>query len=145
MHLRFHETFSKHFYVLLWKKGAFFTYAENILAFIDHLPTLGWHLSRKLLTNIRENLHTVDIFSITYLPRLVDIVCERPKITIFKNILLKHSFIKIEYSLGNYASPLFAATVGEKIEDYFFLFLAPGVNGILSTSADRPTNHLALR
>ena len=31
-----------------------------------------------LLIVIRENLHTVDIFSTTYLPRLVNVVCECP-------------------------------------------------------------------
>ena len=41
--------------------------------------------------------------------------------------------------------PIVCHDCRRKNEDYFFLFLAPGVNGILSTSADRPTNHLALR
>ena len=35
-------------------------------------------LGRELLYHIRGNLHNVDIFSTTYLPRLVNVVKERP-------------------------------------------------------------------
>ena len=49
-----------------------------ILASFDHLPTPGWHLWRNSFAFIRESLHTVDIFSTKYLPRLVYVVCECP-------------------------------------------------------------------
>ena len=33
------------------KRGAFFTYVDKILAFFDHLPTLGCHLRSNFFTN----------------------------------------------------------------------------------------------
>ena len=52
---------------------------DNILVFFKHLPTPSWQKWRNSITVIRENLHIVDIFSTcTYLPHLVNIVCERP-------------------------------------------------------------------
>ena len=59
-------------------RGAFLTYVYKILPFFDHLPTLGLRLWMNFFTVIRENLHTADIFSTTYPPRLVNVVCERP-------------------------------------------------------------------
>ena len=61
-------------------KGAFFNYVDKILAFFDHLPTLSWHLWRNSFTvSIRENLYTIDISSITYLPTLfVNVVKDCP-------------------------------------------------------------------
>ena len=57
--------------------GAFFNYVDKILA--AYLPGLAsvkeflyWYKGKSL-----ENLHTVDISHATYLPRLVNIVCER--------------------------------------------------------------------
>ena len=41
------------------RRGSFINYVDKILPIIDHLPTP------------MENLHTVDISSTTYLPRLV--------------------------------------------------------------------------
>ena len=59
-------------------KGAFTNYVDQILSIFDHLPTPGWYLWRNFFTVIGENLHTVDISSTTYLPRLVNVVCECP-------------------------------------------------------------------
>ena len=59
-------------------KGSFFNYVDQILPVIDHLPTSGWHWWSNSFNVIRENLHTIDISSTTYLPRLVNVVKERP-------------------------------------------------------------------
>ena len=56
-------------------KVSFFNYVYYILPIIDHLPTPSWHLSFNV---IRENLHTINISSTTYLPCLVNIVKEWP-------------------------------------------------------------------
>ena len=57
-------------------KGAFTNYVDNILPIIDHLPTPCWHLWRNYFSKISENLHTAVISSVTYLPSLVNVVCE---------------------------------------------------------------------
>ena len=44
----------------------------------DQLSTPCWHLWWNSFTAIKENLHTVDVSSTTYLPRLVNVVCECP-------------------------------------------------------------------
>ena len=60
-------------------KGAFLNYVDKILPIIDHLPvTFEREFLHVLLIVIRENLHTVDISRTTYLPRLVNVVCECP-------------------------------------------------------------------
>ena len=58
--------------------GSFFNYINQILPNIDNQPTPCWHWWRNCITDISENLHTVDISSATYLPRLVNVVKERP-------------------------------------------------------------------
>ena len=50
----------------------------RFFSFFDHLPTPGRHLWRNSFSVIRENLHAVDIFRTTYLPRFVNVVCEWP-------------------------------------------------------------------
>ena len=57
-------------------KGPFFNYVDQIWPIIDHLPTL--HRGSNSFTFFAKNLQTVDISSTTYLPRLVDVVKERP-------------------------------------------------------------------
>ena len=61
-------------------KGSFFNYVDKSLPFFDHLPTPSRRLWRNSFTvTIRENLHTLDVSSTTpILPRLVNVVCERP-------------------------------------------------------------------
>ena len=54
-------------------KGAFTNYVDNILPTIDHLP-----LRQSFFTGIGKNWHTINIYSTPYLPRLVNVVCERP-------------------------------------------------------------------
>ena len=50
-----------------------FNYVDKILAFLTtYLPQVD------ICEEIRQNLHTVDIFSTTYLPRRVNVVCELP-------------------------------------------------------------------
>ena len=68
---------------LLLCRGAFTNYVDIILPVIDHLPTPCWHLRRNSLTEIRKNLYIVDISTATYLPRLVNVVCERPLVSLF--------------------------------------------------------------
>ena len=68
---------------LLLCRGAFTNYVDMILPVIDHLPTPCWHLRRNSFTEIRENLYIVDISTATYLPRLVNVVCERPLVSLF--------------------------------------------------------------
>ena len=63
--------------VCLW--GHSFTMLTK-LPIMDHLPTPGWHWWRNSFYVIRENLHTVAISSTTNLPRLVNIVKERPPV-----------------------------------------------------------------
>ena len=43
-----------------------------------YLLTPDWHLWRNSFTVMRKNMYTVDISSTTYLPRLANVVCERP-------------------------------------------------------------------
>ena len=43
-------------------KGAFRNYVDKILPIIDHLVTPCWHLWRNSFSEIRGNLHTVDIY-----------------------------------------------------------------------------------
>jgi hypothetical protein len=51
------------------------------LTIIDNLPRVdNCEIRIHLLQVIRENMHTVEIYSTTYLPRLVNVVCERPLI-----------------------------------------------------------------
>ena len=61
-------------------KSPFFNYVGQICTMIiDHLPSPGWHhWRRNSFIMMRENLHTVDIFSTIYLPRYVNVVEERP-------------------------------------------------------------------
>ena len=61
-----------------WPQGAFTNYVDKISAFLDHLPTPCWHWWRNSFTVKVENLHIIDISTTTYLPRLFNIVCERP-------------------------------------------------------------------
>ena len=58
--------------------GASTNYVDQIFPILDHLPTPGWHFWCHPLTVIWENVHTDDIFRTTYLPYLVNIVCEWP-------------------------------------------------------------------
>ena len=51
----------------LHEKGAFRHYVDKSLPIIDHLVTPCWHLWRNSFSEIRGNLHTVDISSTTYL------------------------------------------------------------------------------
>ena len=61
----------------IWLRGNSLTTLTRFWPF--RLPTYpGWHLRRNSFTITRENLYTVDISYATYLPRLVNIVCERP-------------------------------------------------------------------
>ena len=48
-------------------RRAFTKYVDKILPIIDHLPTHCWHLWKNLFSEIRENLHIIDISSTTYL------------------------------------------------------------------------------
>ena len=61
---------------------SFFNYVDQILPIIDHLPTPEIDIREEiyLLLRIRKNLHNVEISSTyhTYLPCLVNVVCERP-------------------------------------------------------------------
>ena len=48
------------------------------LLLTSYLLTHGWHWRGNYCTVLGGNLHTLDISSTTYLPRLVNTVCERP-------------------------------------------------------------------
>ena len=50
-------------------KGSFVNYVDKFLAFFNHLPALCC----EGIPLLYDNLHTVDIFSTTYQPRLVNI------------------------------------------------------------------------
>ena len=51
--------------------GSFTNYVDNILVFFDHLPPCVDNL---YVMNVDKNGH----FKTTYLPRLINVVCERP-------------------------------------------------------------------
>ena len=54
---------------------------------------LSWHLWRYSLTVcIWENLQTVDISNITYLPCFVNVVCERPRAQCISDAVIKCCF-----------------------------------------------------
>ena len=59
---------------ILPRRGSFTNYVDQNLPSIDHLLTPGWHWRRNSFI-IRQNLHTIDISSTTYQPRLVNVVC----------------------------------------------------------------------
>jgi hypothetical protein len=63
---------------LLLNKGPFFNYVDQILPDIDYLFSPGLTLAKEFVHCLRENLHTIDIFSTTYLPRLVNTIKEGP-------------------------------------------------------------------
>ena len=63
---------------LLLNKRPFFNYVDQILPIIDYLSSPQLTLVKEFLYCLRGNLHTIDIFSTTYLPRLVNIVKEGP-------------------------------------------------------------------
>ena len=60
-------------------KGSLCNYIDNILSIISHLPIMypPLHLVG-ICQGIPLPLHTLEISSTTYLPRLVNVVCERP-------------------------------------------------------------------
>ena len=62
---------------ILPRRGSFRNYVDQNLPRIDHLLTPGWHWRRNSFI-VMQNLHTIEISSTTYLPRLVNVVCERP-------------------------------------------------------------------
>ena len=96
-------------------KGAFFNYVDKILVFFDHLPTPGWHLWRNSFKK-RENPHTVVISSNTYLPRLVDVIWERP--TPWK----KAPLIAVVTMYAEIAFPLFACIGIYATANWFFFW-----------------------
>ena len=55
-------------------RGSFTNYVDTFLAFFDHLPTF----IVDIVIRIKMICIIVDISSAPYLPRLVNIVCERP-------------------------------------------------------------------
>ena len=57
-------------------KGSFFNYVDQILP--TYLPIPCSHWGGNYFSVIWENLHIVDISGIIYLPRLVNVVKERP-------------------------------------------------------------------
>ena len=68
-------------------------YVDQNLPILDqYLPIVG-DLWRNYSTIKQENLHTVDISTITYLPRLFNVVCERPLMLIFDNFPLSTSIL----------------------------------------------------
>ena len=65
--------------------GSFFNYVDQIFPIIDHLtPAMSIRAlvdigeAIPLLLCIRKNLYSIDISSVTYLPRLVNVFKERP-------------------------------------------------------------------
>ena len=61
-------------YLVVTAKGSFLDYVDHIFPIIDRTD-IGERIFLMLYGN--EKLHTADIFSTTYLPCLVNLVCER--------------------------------------------------------------------
>ena len=61
------------------KKGSLYNYVDPILSIITQLPIMypPLHLV-DICQGIPLPLHTLEISSTTYIPRLVNVVCERP-------------------------------------------------------------------
>ena len=53
------------------------TFCPFLTTYLVYLPVVDICLWRNFFILKRENLHTVDISRTTYLPRLVNVVCER--------------------------------------------------------------------
>ena len=73
-------------FLLSWHKGSFTNYVHKILAFFDHLPpTTHPPLTFSMVWMLTESGH----FWTTYLPRLVNLVGERP--LTWSRVLMSHS------------------------------------------------------
>ena len=65
---------------------SFFNYVDEFCPFLStYLPPVEIGEGILLILHTRENVHTVDISSATYLPRIVKVIKERPLMPVMKN------------------------------------------------------------
>ena len=79
------------YYTMGTNRGGRFYYVEGrsrtmltlFCPLLTTYPPPCWHLRRNSFTEVRKNLYMIDISTATYLPRHVNVVCERPLVSLF--------------------------------------------------------------
>ena len=94
------------YYIFLWIRHFDYlwwgVYKLRWQYFARYWPPPPVDICEGILSEMRENLHTVDIFSTTYLPRLVTVVCECPLIYFIKYLYNRSmNFLKSQFGVSN--------------------------------------------